>query len=114
MRLQSRIIPSYNFVKPALADADQNAEPAFPGGIGIHYCNLIIGNCKMKSTSFSRRRIHPYPAAMQLDYFFNMRQPDPRTFIVGTVVQALEDDENPFLVLLFDADAIIAEGKLPG
>jgi hypothetical protein len=70
---------------------------------------LAVSNSKMKGASLARLRIDPDPAAMELHHFFAMRQPDARAFIIAAVVEALEDDKNPFLVLLLYTYTIIAE-----
>ena len=51
---------------------------------------------------------------MQFHDLFAVCQTDARTFIIRAVMQALEDDEYFVLVLLVDANAIIADRELPG
>src|SRR5437899_652688 len=58
-------------------------------------------------------RLDPDSSAVTFDDLFANRQSDARPRIFFPGVQPLEDDKDAFKVLLRNADAIIAHGKMP-
>jgi hypothetical protein len=67
----------------------------------------------MERTAFCGFRFYPNGTAMQLHYFLAVRQPNARAFIHRPVMQPLKNDEYAFLVLFFNANAVIAEPEMP-
>src|SRR6476646_1253920 len=57
--------------------------------------------------------VEPEPAAMVLDDLLAHRQADAGATVGVPPVQALEDHEDLVLVLLLDADPVVAAGELP-
>ena len=56
---------------------------------------------------------HPNPSTVAIDDPLADGQPDARARILLAAVQALKDQEDAILVLCVDADAVVADGKVP-
>ena len=64
--------------------------------------------CKEKSGPPTRRRLEPYFSAVPLDDFLHDSQAGSRAFVFLAAMQPAEDGEDLFVVLRFDADAVVS------
>jgi len=73
--------------------------------------NLLIWQCKIKRTAFSRFGFYPNTAAVTFHNFFTNTQSNPCSGIVTPCMQSLKDNKNALEKFRLDPKAIIADGK---
>lgn len=67
----------------------------------------------MKCTSLSGFGLDPNLSAMAMDYTTTNGEPDTGTRIFFLIMQALEYFKDSFLMLRFNADTVVPDGKVP-
>jgi hypothetical protein len=74
---------------------------------------FLSGQCKVEGRALFWLRFNPDLPAMAFDDFFANRQANASAGIFPARMQALKELKNAFIVLGFDADAVVPHGKLP-
>jgi hypothetical protein len=66
-----------------------------------------------EGSSLVQFRLCPDPASVPLDDAFANREPNPRTFVLTSAMQALKEYENLVRIPHIESDPIIFNGKQP-
>src|SRR5712691_169150 len=82
-----------------------------PPVVWVPYCQSCLGPGQLQPEpgSFPNFRFQPHSAPHPLDRLLHDGQANTRALVAVSRVQSLENAEDPLLILLLDADAIVLE-----